>query len=349
MKRGTTPLSCVVHVFHQRYDPSTGARRDEYVSYDYEGTTYDGVVTKNTPAGFDQRMWVEAREKIFNTLGVRGTKRTVRDNLCYDRDLGRSGVALSFIFFDIDKRLEDMRRRFKDEELIAWQTRMAPYSQEEFLQQGQQLYDGFYFRDIMMYVTEKERPEKVIGHILIADKYGYTNYGGKYYLDLFCSKGCGNALMKVYKAHCNDRPTILYSNMKVMYFYNRHGFKIGKECSQDFPFDIKKLNQQGLVKGMFSDAQHELGSLCIDNRLGLLDEIDVGKKSCYEKCSLYAGASTAKERAVIYKQYADKLCFENVAMVYCPRSSPKKKSPTLKRGGPGVYKRTRTRLCRSRS
>ena len=172
-------LSCVLHVYHQRYDPDTQERRNEYVTYYYEGTQHNGVVTKNATTAFDKAMWVGAREMIFNTTGVRGTKRSTEDNLCYDYDLERSGVSLNYIFFDNDRKLESLTAKHTEAKLKRWQIRMAPYDEDEFLVEGRQkLYLGYYFRDVLMYFTEKDSPDKVIGHALVADKYGYTEHGG---------------------------------------------------------------------------------------------------------------------------------------------------------------------------
>ena len=341
-------LSYVLHVYHQRYNPVTGGRRNEYVTYDYEGTQHNGLVTKNATSAFDQAMWVEARGKIFNTLGVWGIKRRGEDNLCYDYDLERTGVSLNYIFFDNDRKLESLTAKHNDAKLKRWQIRMAPYNEHEFLVEGRQkLYLGYYFRDVLMYFTEKDSPEKIIGHALVADKYGYTEHGGKYYLDLFCAKECGNALMKVYQAHCNDRPTMTYSNMKVLYFYHRHGFKIGKECSDNFTFNVGSLNRSYLVKDAeFSKEQNELGRLSIKHSLGLFDEQDFGTPHCcYQKCKRYSETSTTKEKEKIYEQYAKKLCFESIAIIYCP---PKRKSPTRKSPRSAFFK-TRAQLCRARS
>jgi len=332
-------MSYVVDIYHQKFDPVTKTSKPFYTQYRINDAM---KVRKTTPSTFcSQEQWSAGRERIFQTLRFDKSEDDADKSLCYDGKNKKLGISFNLLFLEHHDAIED-NVKYSEAKRKKWKLQMLPYDAAELKRNKQRAGDLDYLRDFFLLVTNVDKDsDKLIGFILGADEYGYTNKKQKYYLDVFCSKEkSGKYLMTVYKQHFKERPTILMSNISAMYFYDQHGFKIANTCAENFTFPIDSLQKSMLNEGEErTAAQKQLGQMCIQNRLGHYDNIENDlKESCYKLCNKYQGAKNSQQRNQIYAEYDRLNCFENVAMIYCPKATtPGKKTRR--------YRKTVTQLC----
>jgi hypothetical protein len=293
-----------------------------------------------------KEMWQRTRQKIFNNLGFRTNKnpRIKEDNLCFNTTLGNVQVLPSFILMK-DSFPADGRVTFTPEQLLELPPRIAPWDSTE----AEDINGSPHMlRDFMVVLTSndytnhrveaedersyrehidalqsiKGRKEKLerhpsqksdlYGYVLGSDKYGYES--GLHYVDVVCAEqGRGKHLMQVYKHHFNDLPTLLYANIEVVGFYHKLGFKLGKNCDDQYDIDLTDFPRTiSSVKGLLHPKHREVGELSIRHGLGLRDLYE--KDLCHKIRKQYE--ETRREEDV--KKYLKQFCYQNVAMVYCP-------------------------------